>query len=123
MRTYCEVVVTDLLPAMRAMIARNLMDSGLNQSETAKKLGVSQPAISQYLRMIRGSKKPIVMNEEIKKEIKKLSDEILADKITKKDISGRLCHLCRIARDKKLLCPGHKSMYPHLGECDACPVC
>jgi len=51
----CEVAVKCVLPAVRAMIAQELMTKHkLKQVETAKLLGVSQPAISLYFRKKRG---------------------------------------------------------------------
>ena len=51
----CEVAVKCVLPAVRAMIAKELMTKHkLKQVETAKLLGVSQPAISLYFRKKRG---------------------------------------------------------------------
>jgi len=52
----CEVAVKCVLPVVRAMIAKELVTKhGLNQVETARLLGVSQPAISLYSRKARGN--------------------------------------------------------------------
>jgi len=40
-----------ILPSLRAMIAIKLQeDYGMNQSEVAKKLGLSQPAVLEWLK-------------------------------------------------------------------------
>ena len=57
MKPYCETVSKLLLPTIRALIARNLMENHkMTQQEAAAKLCVTQSAISQYRRNLRGSK-------------------------------------------------------------------
>jgi len=49
MKPFCEIIVAKILPAMRAIITKELMQTyGFNQTEVAQKLGITQPAISQY---------------------------------------------------------------------------
>ncbi|MGB9622829.1 MAG: helix-turn-helix domain-containing protein, partial [Candidatus Bathyarchaeia archaeon] len=51
----CEIAVKCLLPPVRAMIAKTLTSKyNLRQTEAAKRLGISQPAISLYEKKIRG---------------------------------------------------------------------
>lgn len=58
MKFEIEVITEELLPAIRSLIASELHESyGLNQSEIARKLGVTQPAVSNYLNGSRASEK------------------------------------------------------------------
>lgn len=43
-----EVVVEEFLPTFRSMLAEDLRDRGLTQSEVAELLGISQSAVSKY---------------------------------------------------------------------------
>ncbi|MFB6120383.1 MAG: thiamine-phosphate synthase family protein [Halobacteriaceae archaeon] len=43
-----EVVVEEFLPTVRSMLAEDLRDRGLTQSEVAEVLGISQSAVSKY---------------------------------------------------------------------------
>ena len=73
MKTVCEIVVQDILPTLRAAIAKELIAGySLNQGEVAKLLDVSQPAISQYLRQLRG-KHNFLENASVQEEIKELA--------------------------------------------------
>jgi len=55
MKPPCEMIVKQVLPVFRAMVAENLVNKhGLTQTEAASKLGITQAAISQYLREKRG---------------------------------------------------------------------
>jgi len=120
-KPFCEVVVQDVLPSIRASLAKEMIDSGLNQSEVSKKLGVSQPAISQYLRSLRGSSG--MRDQDVKKRIKELATDIKNGKIATQDITTEFCKICKIIQDKKLICSRHKNIYPSLKNCVSCPRC
>ena len=56
-RPISDVIVKEVLPSMRAFLAKRLVEAyGLSQKQAAQKLGTTQPAISQYKRGIRGYK-------------------------------------------------------------------
>jgi len=57
MKSYFEVVAQEIIPYLRAMVAKKLIDSGISQKQIGERLGISQPAISQYKREIRGKKR------------------------------------------------------------------
>src|SRR5437867_11410879 len=51
----CEVASKSVIPALRAMIARELIEGyGLKQEQVAMKLGVTQAAVSKYRHQVRG---------------------------------------------------------------------
>lgn len=56
MRLFCETVVNEVLPAVRSIVARELADRGYTQTEIADMMGVTQPAVSQYLSSTRGQR-------------------------------------------------------------------
>jgi len=93
----------NVFPAIRAMIALELQKNyNLNQSEIAKKLFVSQPAISQYIRQLRGGKK-IVENSEIRDAIKNLS-AMINKGLTKEQLDEEFCKICKIISNN-MKCP------------------
>jgi hypothetical protein len=101
MRPVCEVVVK-IIPALRAHIAKELIDSyGLNQAEVAEKLGVSQPAVSQYLRQVRGTQSKIMRNKIVEEEVKQICKRI-AD--GEKNPTSEFCGFCRLIREHRLVC-------------------
>ncbi len=83
MKTFCEVVVSDFLPAVRALVTKELLKTyGLSQVEIAKKLHVTQPAVSYYQRELRGTKiKLLQNNEKIMQLVKNLSNEIVSNNL------------------------------------------
>ena len=75
MSILCEVVVKQLIPAVRVKVAKELYNKyNFNQKEIAKKLGLSQPAISKYL---SGNYTQEIKKLEKDKVVKKISEEIV----------------------------------------------
>ena len=56
-KIFCENIFDDIMPALRAIVANNLTSKyGMTQQEASKKLGLTQPAVSQYKSGLRGKK-------------------------------------------------------------------
>ena len=98
-QTPCEYIVWNVLPIIRKEIALIMInDYGLSKTETAKKLGISQAAISQYLSGKRA--KMNVINKQILKEINRSTKKIiqLGDEV----LVSETCKLCKIISTKNL---------------------
>ncbi len=102
----CEIMAQDVLPSLRAFIAKELiLEYKMNQIAVAEWLGVSQPAISQYVRQLRGFNESLMKHESVHKEIKnlcsKMAKEIDTNKstpnITKESMFAELDSICRLA--------------------------
>jgi len=122
MKPFCDIIVSDVLPAMRALLAKELMHTyGLNQSETSKKLGITQPAISQYMRELRGNRVKILeSNKKINRMIKKLAESIAKGKIKTAEANEKFCDICVVVRKEKLICKTHIASYPSMKSCTIC---
>ena len=104
MKIYCEIVV-EFLPALRSLIAKTLMDKHkLTQTETAKRLGVTQSAISQYRRNIRGLKTKVLEKDKvIMEEIEKFSERIASGELDYINLSKSFYDLCKSVLHRKSL--------------------
>lgn len=104
MRTLCEVVAQDIMPALRALVSRELISTyNLSQTETAKLLGVSQPAVSQYLRQLRGDRAKSLENGRTYDAIKELCGRLQANEVTHAQLMVEFCRICNVAiRDGNL---------------------
>ncbi len=100
MKLLCEVMVTEILPSVSALVAKDLMENhGLNQVQVSKKLGITQPAISQYIRKLRGHKvKFMESNKEIVFSIKSISKKIVNEELEEIE-TGVFCTICKKMRD------------------------
>lgn len=104
MRVICEVVVSDILPTLRSLITKELVQNyNLSQIEVSKKLGITQPAVSQYKSGVRGSKaKKILGNKKVMNEIKKLVGEIARNDFVPVDIHVKICRLSEKLVEEKI---------------------
>ncbi|KXA89525.1 hypothetical protein AKJ57_05210 [candidate division MSBL1 archaeon SCGC-AAA259A05] len=125
MRPPCEIIVKKVLPAIRALLVKDLIDRhNLSQKQAAKRLGVTQAAVSQYLSSIRGDEK---LEKELKKieifgEIQNLSDKVAAKDSDKSQIINDICDICDQIREEGTLCKLHFDEVPILSE-EKCEVC
>jgi uncharacterized protein len=69
MHTPQEIDVWYILPAVRREIAMALVKKGMKQREIAKKLGMTEAAVSQYVKNKRA--KSVELPAEIRKDIQK----------------------------------------------------
>ena len=122
MKPYCETVSQYVLPTMRALIAKRLMEKyKLTQQSAALKLGLTQSAVSQYIRNLRGSKiKSIEKDDKIMKEIDNFVDKIAAGDVNSVSTFNDFCEICKLIRKEKLLCEIHIKAFPILKDCKTC---
>ncbi len=100
MKSPCEIVVWDVLPSIRAAVAEELVKRGLAQKEVSKLLGITPPAVSQYVSKKRGYN--IEFGEEIKVSISRLADDLLEKKVD--NPVERICEICRMMREDEATC-------------------
>jgi predicted transcriptional regulator len=89
----CEKAVWYYLPQIRADLAKELVKSGMTQSEAAKKLGVTPAAVSQYLHKKRGLQP--AKSQKYRQEIKAAAEKI-REGTSKNELSGMVCNCCHL---------------------------
>ncbi|WP_011307389.1 transcriptional regulator [Methanosarcina barkeri] len=94
METPCQKIVWDLVPAIRASLAIELVKKGQSQAASAKLLGIAPSAVSQYISGKRGYR--IEFQGETKELIEKLAQDLIDNKVS--DFVARICEICVSAR-------------------------
>ncbi len=121
MKPPCELVVSKILPSIRAAIVRILVNEHkMKQTEISAILGITQSAISQYTTSTRAADEYLY---RLFPEIEEYAREI-ADKIVKEGIRGdqiSLCIPCMSIRKSKKFCEYHKQ-FSKLNQCKICYV-
>ncbi len=122
MRPYCEIVVSELLPAIRAEITRELIEKhGFKQAEVSEELGITQPAVSQYRRRRRGSRYDLLSEDKkVRDLIKDICSQIGSHKIESREMHQRFCEICKTIRSRRLICNNHERAYPTIAPCNFC---
>lgn len=107
MKSVCEQMSAEMFPAVRALIAKELVEAlGFSQVEVAQKMSITQPAVSQYQNELRGTKAKILKGNLRVFSLIQEAARVLA-KSKRKDnsqLSGELlCNICKEIRGQGLL--------------------
>ena len=106
----CEVGVRTVLPAVKALMARTIVEKhGMKEQQAADILGLSQSAVSRYVNKGRGNLMSIENVPEVQKLIEEMTHYILNEPQKKQEILTLFCVTCKTIRKKGLLCPLCKS--------------
>ena len=102
----CEVGVQTVLPAIRALMARTIIEKhGMREKQVAEILGLSQSAISRYTTKDRGNIITIENVPEVQTLIDQMINLLLYGKPHQTaEILELLCQTCKIIRQKGLMC-------------------
>ena len=119
MKPPCEMIVTKVLPSIRAAIVKVLLDDyNMKQTDISELLGISQSAVSQYYTSARaGDDRLYSVFPEISKYAKDVADKVVKGKMKNIDIS--LCEPCEIIRKNKQFSGFHKE-FIELSKCKIC---
>jgi len=101
----CEIIGKYVLPIFRSMLAKELVQTyHLSQTETAKKLGTTQAAVSQYLsskRAYKGLDEAEEYLPKIQVMAKETAKKLFYNQVTSADITADFCGLCSTFCPKK----------------------
>lgn len=100
MEAPCQKIVWDVLPAIRAAIAVELVRNGVSQVEASRMLEIAPSAVSQYLSGKRGYR--IEFEGEVKRAIASLAQDLKDGKV--ESLAGRICGICRQLREGENRC-------------------
>jgi predicted transcriptional regulator len=95
----CQEIVWDIIPAIQAALAAELVSRGVSQIKVSKALSVAPSTISQYLSGKRGYR--IVFDDDIKERIGKLAEDINCGTISEDALGEKFCIICRHLRDSE----------------------
>lgn len=122
MKPFCEIMVQEIFPTVRALIAKELTGP-LNhtQREAAARMGVTQPAISQYGKELRGKKAEILEADDKVLDAIRNAARALANSSNPYEASI-MCGVCKEIRFSGAICRLHKAGVPELKNCRVCLV-
>ncbi|MBN1678594.1 MAG: hypothetical protein JW880_08670 [Candidatus Thermoplasmatota archaeon] len=120
MKTPCELVVGKILPSLRASVVKELSRKyKMKQSDIAKKLGITQASVSQYLSSTRAGDRKITEGfPKIKTYAKEIARRI-SEGQDKSQWYGVLCLACKDIRRDEEFCRMHR-ITSNLDGCDVC---
>ena len=121
-----EIEAKSLIPAVRAILAKKLIgEYSLKEEDVAKDLGITQAAVSNYVRGTRGDTELISKLESVR-EIMRMIDDIAKDLSTNKAYTpstlAKFVGLCNYMRYTLIICDVHHSIESNIDEqiCEQC---
>ncbi len=119
----CEIAVKSVVPAIRALLARELVENhNLKQTEAAELLAITQTAVSKYAHHVRGSMLPIEKEDEVRMRIVDTAASLANGTLNYAALSLQICSTCKLVRKKRLMCELCRSANSSL-ELEGCNLC
>ncbi|HZA69438.1 MAG TPA: helix-turn-helix domain-containing protein [Nitrososphaeraceae archaeon] len=117
-----------LIPAIRAILSKELViEKGLKEEEVARLLGITQAAVSNYLRGTRGDNELIsklISLSEIMSMIKEISNDLSTNRAYTAKTLSKFIALCNYMRYSLIICDAHHSLERNIDEkvCEQCKI-
>ncbi len=118
MRFIEEIVVEEFLPTFRTVLAGELRDRGLTQSEVADLLGISQSAVSKYAHGEVDTNAEVASDDRFLDLVERLADGLTSGEISRVQALVETEVLIRRLERGDLLARLHEAAYPPIAEHD-----
>ncbi len=121
-----EIESKTLIPALRAILSKKLAkDHKIREDEISKMLGVTQAAVSNYIRGTRGDPQLIqklLSEEQVAKLINELCDSLTTDMAYTPSSLAKFIGLCNYIKSSLLICDIHHNLESNIDE-KVCKEC
>ena len=121
-----EIESKSLIPALRAIIAKKLADElKIREDQISKMLGVTQAAISNYIRGTRGDPeliKKLLNEKQVYDIVDEICDNLSTDKSYTPSTLAKFIGLCNYIKSSLLICDIHHNLESDIDEaiCKEC---
>lgn len=121
-----EIESRTLIPALRAILAKKLAeDHKIREDEISKMLGVTQAAISNYIRGTRGDPvliEKLLADTQVAKLVNELSSSLASDMAYTPSSLAKFIGLCNYIKTSLLICDIHHKLESNIDEkiCKEC---
>jgi len=121
-----EIESKTMIPALRAILARKLADQHkIREDQISKMLGVTQAAVSNYIRGTRGDPKLISQlssQKQIVEMIDEISENLASNKAYTPASLSKFIGICNYIKTSLLICDIHHNLESDIDEaiCKEC---
>ncbi len=121
-----EIESKTMIPALRAILAKKLADQHkIREDEISKMLGVTQAAVSNYIRGTRGDPKLISQlssQKQIVEMIDEISENLASNKAYTPASLSKFIGICNYIKTSLLICDIHHNLESDIDEaiCKEC---
>ena len=121
-----EIESKTLIPALRAILAKTLAEKHkIREDEISKMLGVTQAAVSNYIRGTRGDPeliKKLLTENQVSEMIYEISDDLSSDRVYSPSSLSKFIGLCNYIKSSLLICDIHHNLESDIDEA-VCKEC
>jgi len=121
-----EIESKTMIPALRAILAKKLAEiHKIREDEISKMLGVTQAAVSNYIRGTRGDPKLIeklLAEPQVAQLVNELSDSLASDMAYTPSNLSKFIGLCNYIKSSLLICDIHHNLESNIDE-KVCKEC
>ena len=121
-----EIESKTLIPALRAILAKKLAEEyNIREDEISKMLGVTQAAVSNYIRGTRGDPSLIaklLAEKQVAIMINELSESLSSDMAYTPSKLSKFIGLCNYIKSSLLICDIHHNLESNIDE-QVCKEC
>ena len=121
-----EIESKSLIPALRAILARDLAARyKIREEEISKLLGVTQAAVSNYIRGTRGDPRLIEKlrsDKQVSGMLDELSSTLASDMAYTPASLAKFISVCNYIKSSLLICDIHHNLEPNIDE-TVCKEC
>jgi predicted transcriptional regulator len=123
-----EIEAKSLIPAIRSILARKLIkEFHLKEEDVAKVLGVTQAAVSNYVRGTRGDTQlaaKLAAVGEVSRMVDDIARDLAANKAYTPSTMAKFVQLCNYMRYTFIICDVHHSIESNIDSkvCEQCEV-
>ena len=121
-----EIESKTLIPALRAIIAKTLAEKHeIREENISKMLGVTQAAISNYIRGTRGDPeliKKLLAEKQVSEMIYDICDNLSSDNAYTPSSLSKFIGLCNYIKSSLLICDIHHNLESNIDD-EVCKEC
>ena len=121
-----EIESKTLIPALRAILAKTLAEKHeIREDQISKMLGVTQAAVSNYIRGTRGDPeliKKLFAEDQVFEMISEISTDLASDRAYSPSSLSKFIGLCNYIKSSLLICDIHHNLEADIDEA-VCKEC
>ena len=121
-----EIESKTLIPALRAILAKTLAEKHeIREDQISKMLGVTQAAVSNYIRGTRGDPeliKKLLTEAQVSEMISEISSDLASDRAYSPSSLSKFIGLCNYIKSSLLICDIHHNLESDIDEA-VCKEC
>lgn len=125
MKPPCVTIVKHVLPAIRVLVVKELIEKyHVRKIDASTKMELTPAAITQYLKGERGTTfiAEVLRSEEAMNDISKLAEILARNDAPIESVIEKICDICTTIRSEEVLCELHQKDLPILKEFK-CALC